>query len=67
MAPEAESYAIGYVMMAKRKKTSEPIKLKCEKCLKEWERARPATYENCQFKASAECPVNKAIALRSFS
>ncbi len=53
--------------MAKRKKASKPIKLKCEKCLKEWERDRPKTYENCPYNASAECPVNKAIALRSFS
>jgi hypothetical protein len=53
--------------MAQRKKKGNLIKLKCEKCLAEWERDKPETYKNCPYTASAECPVNKIIALRSFS
>jgi hypothetical protein len=46
---------------------SQELKRKCEKCLAEWEQDKPETYENCPLKASKECPVSQAIALRSFS
>jgi hypothetical protein len=49
------------------KSSEAPNKEKCEKCLLEWERDKPQTFENCPFKANKECPVSKAIALTSFS
>jgi len=60
--------AVGSQTMAIRKsKKQKPTKLKCEKCLVEWERDRPETYTDCPYKGSAECLVSKIIELRTFS
>lgn len=45
----------------------QPEKDKCTKCLAEWEADKPETFLECVLKDSDECPINQAIAFRSFS
>ena len=49
-----------------RNEDEKPNPRRCEKCLAEWRRDWPETYENCAYRASRDCPVNEVIARTSF-